>query len=100
MRWIVAFAACAGLVACGNQAQAPRPVPHVAEQPRVVRAQESQLRLAEPPIVMASAGGGVVAWVRLNRPLRDNEGAVHEHPGSRAELEIPGTSPAFPGLRR
>jgi hypothetical protein len=100
MRWIVAFAACAGLVACGNQAQSPRRVPQSADQPRVARAQESQLQFAEPPVVIAHGGGGVEAWVRLNRPLRDNEGALHEHPGSRAEIEIRGTSPDFPGLDR
>ena len=49
---------------------------------------------------MASDEGGVEAWVRLNRPLRDNEGALHEHPDSRAEIEIRGTSPDFPGLDR
>ena len=38
--------------------------------------------------------------MRLNRPLRDTEGAQHEHPGTRAQIEIGGTSPDFPGLHR
>jgi hypothetical protein len=97
MHRIAALAACAGLAACGNQAQSPRRVPRSAGSPR---AQESQLQFAEPPVVLAGDAGGAEAWVRLNRPLRDNEGAVHEHPGSRAEIEIPGTSPEFPGLHR
>ena len=58
------------------------------------------MQFAEPPVVMAGDGGGVEVWLRLNRPLRDNEGALHEHPGSRAEIAIRGTSPDFPGLYR
>ena len=38
--------------------------------------------------------------MRVNRPLRDNEGALHEQPGTEARLEVAGTTPDIPGLYR
>jgi hypothetical protein len=42
----------------------------------------------------------VDVWVRLNRPLRDNEGSLSEHPGVPAEIQIAETTPDIPGLYR
>jgi hypothetical protein len=90
MRWMVVFVACGVLAACGN-----------AEQPRVARPQRvPALRFVKPPLVVPNRGGGVDVWVRLNRPLRDNEGSLGEHPGSPAAIEIAGTTPDIPGLHR
>ena len=49
---------------------------------------------------MPNPGGGVEVWVRLDRPLRDNEGVLGEYPGSEAEIEVPGTVRDIPGLYR
>jgi hypothetical protein len=89
MRWMVVFAACGVLAACGD-----------AEQPRVGRTQEPSLRFVKPPLVVPNRWGGVQVWVRLNRPLRDNEGVLGEHPGLPAEIEIAGTTRDIPGLYR
>lgn len=89
MGWMVVFVACGVLAACGN-----------AEQPRVARAQAPPLQFVKPPLVVSSRWGGVHVWVRLNRPLRDNEGSLGEHPGLPADIEIAGTSRDIPGLYR
>ncbi len=84
------LAACGVLAACGS-----------AEPARVARSQQaSSLRFVVPPLVVAHAGGGVTVWVRLNRPLRDNEGLLGEDPGASAEIEVPGTRSDIPGLYR
>ena len=79
MRWVVVLVACGMLVACGDD----------VEQPRVARAQESGLRFVKPPLVVANDSGNVQVWVRLNRPLRDNEGSLGEQPDFGAGIEIP-----------
>jgi hypothetical protein len=86
MRWTVALAFCGALAACGGAKAPPAP--------------RTTLRFAEPPLVFAIRGGGVSVWVRTNRPLRDNEGALHEYRGTEAALEIPGTRPDIPGMSR
>ena len=88
MRWVIVFAACGVLLAaCGD-----------AEPVRV--AQPPSLHFVKPPLVLAGDGNGVMVWVRLNRPLSDNEGALGERPGFEAGIEIPRTTPDIPGLYR
>jgi hypothetical protein len=77
------------LAACGE-----------AEESRVARTQEPPLRFVKPPLVVPSRWGAVEVWVRLNRPLRDNEGSLGEYPGWPAAIEMPGTTPDIPGLHR
>jgi hypothetical protein len=90
MRFPAVIAACGVLVACGNTAP-PRPA---------TSAREQSARFVKPPLVIARPGGSVEAWVRLNRPLHDNEGRLADDPGQAAEIEIPGTTRDIPGLYR
>ena len=90
MRFPVAIVACGVFVACGTNAP-PRPA---------TSAREQSARFVKPPLVVVSPGGSVEAWVRLNRPLHDNEGALADDPGQDAEIEIPGTTRDIPGLYR
>jgi hypothetical protein len=87
MRWAIVLAACGALAACGETGPE-----------RVSRA--PSLHFVKPPLVFADDGNGVYVWVRLNRPLRDNEGALGERPGFQAGIEIPDTTPDIPGLYR
>jgi hypothetical protein len=94
MRWTAAAAVCGLLAACGGA------VHHrVPEQPTAAPA-PSSLRFVEAPLVIVDDGGGVNVWVRLNRSLRDNEGALGDHAGVDAAIEIAGTTPDVPGLYR
>jgi len=89
MRWIVVPAACL-ILACGD-----------VEPPRVARAQgPPPPQFVNPPLVFTSHGSGVQVWFRLDRPLRDNEGALGEYRRFEATIAIPGTVEDIPGLYR
>ena len=90
MRFPVVIVACGVLVACGTNAP-PRPA---------TSAREQSARFVKPPLVVVRPGGSVDVWVRLNRPLHDNEGRLGDDPGQDAEIEIPGTTRDIPGLYR
>jgi len=90
MRFPVVIVACGVLVACGTNAP-PRPA---------TSAREQSARFVKPPLVIASPGGSVEAWVRLNRPPHDNEGRLADQPDQEAEIEIPDTTRDIPGLYR
>ncbi len=58
------------------------------------------MRFVKPPLVVANDSGNVQVWVRLNRPLRDNEGSLGELPDFGSGIEIPETTADIPGLYR
>ena len=89
MRWMLVLALCGALAACGAVEAAPPHTPPAAG-----------LQFAQPPVVRTDGIGGVSVWVRLNRPLRDNEGVPGDHAGVDAELRIPGATRDIPGLYR
>ena len=66
MRFPVVIVACGVLVACGTNAP-PRPA---------TSAREQSARFVKPPLVVVRPGGSVDVWVRLDRPLHDNEGRL------------------------
>jgi hypothetical protein len=89
VRSMVAPMACL-ILACG------------ADEPtRVTRAQgPPPPQFVLPPLVYASSKGSLDVWVRLDRPLRDNEGALAEYPPWGAGIEVPGAQEDIPGLAR
>src|SRR3954471_13864649 len=95
MRWMLVLAACGVLTACAAAAS-PRPPPSLTARPEPAHG----LAFVGAPVVLADDAGNVLAWVRLNRPLRDNEGRVGEYAGTDAEVEISGMTPDIPGLAR
>jgi hypothetical protein len=92
MRWTILLAACGALAACADGTARPR----VARTP----APTPELHFVNPPVVALDGAGGVIVWVRLSRPFRDNEGLLGEPPNVPAEIRIPGTQRDIPGLYR
>jgi hypothetical protein len=90
MRWTVVLAACL-IVACGDAEPTMRVVPAEGPPPP---------QFVAAPLVFTSHGGGVHVWFRLDRPLRDNEGALREYGRFEATVAIPGTVEDIPGLYR
>jgi hypothetical protein len=90
MRWTVVLAACL-VLGCG-----------AVEPTRVERAQlgPPPPQFVGPPLVLTSPGSGLAVWVRLDRPLRDNEGALGEYPPWGAGIEIHGAREDIPGMSR
>jgi hypothetical protein len=83
------------LAGCGGAAVPSRPA--VAPSPNA----PSSLRFVRPPLVVSAGDSGTVAvWVRLDRPLRDSDGAPQEYRGFNAYLEVPHTTADIPGLYR
>jgi hypothetical protein len=64
MRWMLVLAACGVLTAC---AAAASPSPSLTATPEPAHG----LAFVGAPVVLADDAGNVLAWVRLNRPLRD-----------------------------
>jgi hypothetical protein len=96
MRWMLVLAACGALTACAAAASQPPPTPTPTATPETAHG----LAFVGAPVVLADDAGNVMAWVRLNRPLRDNEGVVGEYVGTPAEIAIRGTNADIPGLAR
>jgi hypothetical protein len=87
MRWTILLAACGARRAA------------TAPSGRRSRGRLSCIS-SNPPLVALDGAGGVIVWVRLSRPFRDNEGLLGEPPNVPAEIQIPGTQRDIPGLYR